>query len=356
MAATPTFGVATMCAVRGARLLSTRTSGDVLGRGSPGPQWRRLGVFGVSGNARVTARTDNRGVVEYQHVRRAIERMMPASPPRAASVGVDDRRRDGWPVGRRHTRRSSPTRRVNWVRWVITAAATAASALVLDVIASAAGVLLVATRVLDDTSLDVLLAVLASTYGLWAAGLRANVVANGQLLEATGTSTNVLSKLTFRRREAPSVEPTGSSGGVGCRLRRPRGDQGDSLLHGSVRFGAADRRRRRRRGDHLPCWDQSRRRRLRGRPCRPDPPRPRLENKAHGATAAGLEARRDCGMKITVAAAIGQGRTELSAFDQRARRRRCCELQPRPAELGDPAAQHGGRCQRRPAEPAGDVG
>ena len=142
---------------------------------------------------------------------------MPASPPRAASVGVDDRRRDGWPVGRRHTRRSSPTRRVNWVRWVITAAATAASALVLDVIASAAGVLLVATRVLDDTSLDVLLAVLASTYGLWAAGLRANVVANGQLLEATGTSTNVLSKLLFdaarRRAWSPRAARAASAAG-----------------------------------------------------------------------------------------------------------------------------------------------
>ena len=100
---------------------------------------------------------------------------------------------------------------------MITAAATAASALALDVIASAVGVLLVATHVLDDASLAVLLAVLAATYGLWAAGLRANVVANGQLLEATGTSTNALSKLLFdaawRRAWSPRAARAASAAG-----------------------------------------------------------------------------------------------------------------------------------------------
>jgi hypothetical protein len=93
--------------------------------------------------------------------------------------------------------------RVTAARWLITAAATVASALVLDVTASGAGVLLVATRVIDDASVPVLVAILAATYVLWGAGLRANLAANGQLLEATGTSTNVLSKLLFdvaRRR------------------------------------------------------------------------------------------------------------------------------------------------------------
>jgi hypothetical protein len=59
--------------------------------------------------------------------------------------------------------------------------------------------------------------VLATTYGLWAAGLRANVVANGQLLEATGTSTNVLSKLLFdaarRRAWSPRAARAASAAG-----------------------------------------------------------------------------------------------------------------------------------------------
>ena len=52
---------------------------------------------------------------------------------------------------------------------------------------------------------------------MWAAGLRANVVANGQLLEATGTSTNVLSKLLFdaawRRAWSPRAARAASAAG-----------------------------------------------------------------------------------------------------------------------------------------------
>ena len=102
-------------------------------------------------------------------------------------------------------------------RWVITGAATAGSALALDVTASAVGVLLVATHVLQAAPFAVILAVLAATYGLWAAGLRANVVANGHLLEATATSTNVLSKLLFdvarRRSWSPRAARTASAVG-----------------------------------------------------------------------------------------------------------------------------------------------
>jgi hypothetical protein len=142
---------------------------------------------------------------------------MTNSSSSAVPVGVDDRRRDGRRVGQRHARRPSMKRRVTVVRWVITVAATAASALALDVTASAVGVLLVATHLLDDASLAVLVAVLAATYGLWAAGLRANAVANGQLLEVTGTSTNVLSKLIFdaalRRAWSPRAARTASAAG-----------------------------------------------------------------------------------------------------------------------------------------------
>jgi hypothetical protein len=143
--------------------------------------------------------------------------MMTTSAPPAAVVGVDNRRRNGRPVGSRHARRPLTTRRVTVVRWVITTAATAGSALALDVTATAVGVLVVATHVLHDASLVVLLAVLATTYGLWAAGLRVNVVANGRLLEATGTSTSVLSKLLFdaawRRAWSPRAARAASAAG-----------------------------------------------------------------------------------------------------------------------------------------------
>lgn len=89
------------------------------------------------------------------------------------------------------------------VRWTVTAAATAASALALDVTASAVGIVLVARHVLVDAPMAVMVGFLVATYGLWVAGLRANVAANADLLEATGTSTNALSKLCFdvgRRR------------------------------------------------------------------------------------------------------------------------------------------------------------
>ena len=79
-----------------------------------------------------------------------------------------------------------------------------------DVTAAAVGGLVVATHVLGDASLAVLLAGLATTYGLWAAGLRVNVVANGRLLEATGTSTNAFSKLLFDAAWRRAWSPRGA--------------------------------------------------------------------------------------------------------------------------------------------------
>ncbi len=67
----------------------------------------------------------------------------------------------------------------------------------LDAFATAAGVLLAASPVLDGASHGVLLSFLAATYLLWIVGLRVNVIANWCLLEQTGTSTNLLSKLMF---------------------------------------------------------------------------------------------------------------------------------------------------------------
>jgi hypothetical protein len=87
----------------------------------------------------------------------------------------------------------------------------------LDGIATAAGLLLVASQALAGLGHSALLAFLACTYVLWGAGLRVNLQANWALLERTGTSTNALSKAAFdlaRRRKAGSrVQRLAAAGG-----------------------------------------------------------------------------------------------------------------------------------------------
>lgn len=82
-------------------------------------------------------------------------------------------------------------------QWVITCAATAASTYALDAVATAAGLLLVASQLIRGLDHGFVLLFLAATYVLWAAGLRLNLRANWALLEETGTSTNVLSKAAY---------------------------------------------------------------------------------------------------------------------------------------------------------------
>ncbi len=82
-------------------------------------------------------------------------------------------------------------------RWAVTLAATAASMWALDLVAAAAGVLIVASDVLGEASQGVVLGFLTLTYVVWGAGLRVNMMANWRLLEETGTSTSALSKGLF---------------------------------------------------------------------------------------------------------------------------------------------------------------
>lgn len=87
--------------------------------------------------------------------------------------------------------------------WVIVIIATIVTMGALDALATTAGVLLATSPFLDGASHGVVLSFLAATYLLWIAGLRVNMIANWGLLEQTGTSTNLLSKLMFeltRRR------------------------------------------------------------------------------------------------------------------------------------------------------------
>ena len=82
----------------------------------------------------------------------------------------------------------------NRKRWAVSLLATIASTYALDAVATAAGMTLVCSGLM--LGLDHLPAILflASTYVAWGAGLRMNLKVNIELLERTGTSTNVLSK------------------------------------------------------------------------------------------------------------------------------------------------------------------
>ncbi|MEU8240976.1 guanitoxin biosynthesis pre-guanitoxin forming N-methyltransferase GntF [Actinoplanes missouriensis] len=97
--------------------------------------------------------------------------------------------------------------------WTTSIAATAASTYALDACAAAAGAGLVASGLLADLGHRSVLVFLLASYTAWAFGLRAGLRANGSLLAATGTSTNVLSKLAYDvtgRRWAAAVAYTGT--------------------------------------------------------------------------------------------------------------------------------------------------
>ncbi len=103
------------------------------------------------------------------------------------------------------------------IRWAVTAAATVVSTCALDITATAAGALLVASGTLHGLSHGTALGLLATTYLLWAAGLRVNLVANWCLLEHTGTSTNLPSKVMFElaRLRSNSRRATRAASAVG---------------------------------------------------------------------------------------------------------------------------------------------
>lgn len=89
--------------------------------------------------------------------------------------------------------------------WTVSLAATVASTWALDASATVAGGALVASGSLAGLDHPWVVVFLVATYTVWAFGLSANLRANGALLAATGTSTNVLSKAAYdvtRRRLA----------------------------------------------------------------------------------------------------------------------------------------------------------
>jgi hypothetical protein len=101
--------------------------------------------------------------------------------------------------------------------WLVTLVATLASTYALDAFATAVGGALAASGLLAGLGPGPLLGVLAGTYLLWGAGLRANLAANWALLTGTGVSTNVLSKAAFdiasARHAGPRAQRVAASGG-----------------------------------------------------------------------------------------------------------------------------------------------
>lgn len=82
-------------------------------------------------------------------------------------------------------------------KWSATIVANTASTYALDTIATAAGVLLATSNLLSGIGIYAAIGLLGASYALWAAGLSSSLAANWRLLETTGTSTSLLSKLAY---------------------------------------------------------------------------------------------------------------------------------------------------------------
>ncbi|WP_162916485.1 hypothetical protein [Dongia deserti] len=79
--------------------------------------------------------------------------------------------------------------------WLATIAASIVTAYALEIVATGAGLLVVASGLLGSISHWEALALLLATYLVWGAGLWAMMLANWELLRRTGASANILSKI-----------------------------------------------------------------------------------------------------------------------------------------------------------------
>ena len=155
--------------------------------------------------------------------------------------------------------------------WVVTITATAVSTCALDGVATAAGVLLVASGALRGLQHWQTLVLLAASYAAWGAGLRANLRANWTLLEQTATSTNALSKAAhdltkLRTASVRARRIAAAAGYLGTELAKEA-----PYYAGAVRRGRPQRLGLLHRRDRLPRRHEPRRRRLRVRARPPHP-------------------------------------------------------------------------------------
>jgi hypothetical protein len=82
-------------------------------------------------------------------------------------------------------------------RWSATIIANVVSTYALDTVCTAAGVLLVASGVFAGIETHAAIVLLGISYVMWGGGLSSSLAANWRLLETTGTSTSLLSKLAY---------------------------------------------------------------------------------------------------------------------------------------------------------------
>jgi hypothetical protein len=81
--------------------------------------------------------------------------------------------------------------------WIATVSASFVTFYALDMVATGAGLLLVASGLLAGISHWLALALWLATNVLWGAGLWSMLLANWELLKRTGASTNILSKAAY---------------------------------------------------------------------------------------------------------------------------------------------------------------
>ncbi|MCV3209280.1 NNMT/PNMT/TEMT family class I SAM-dependent methyltransferase [Mesorhizobium sp. YC-39] len=108
-------------------------------------------------------------------------------------------------------------------RWSATLVANAVSTYALDTASTVSGVLLVASGVFSGTGFQTAVVLLGVSYVLWGYGLSSSLTANWRLLEATGTSTSLLSKLAYdlgRTRRAGTRQLLSAAGYVAFELAK----------------------------------------------------------------------------------------------------------------------------------------
>lgn len=94
---------------------------------------------------------------------------------------------------------AAPTTADRARRWGVTLVVAAMSFLAVDVVATAGGIALASFGIVQSQGRPAASALLGASYLVWAFGLRFNLRANCELLEATSTSTNIFSKFMFDR-------------------------------------------------------------------------------------------------------------------------------------------------------------
>lgn len=119
-------------------------------------------------------------------------------------------------------------------QWLATAGAMVVSTYVLDGVAAGTGALLVASGLLAEASLTIVLAVLVASYGAWGIALQPALAANLVLLERTGAGVSVPSKMFHDLAVARGMSR------AACRFAASMGYVGTELVkEAPYYFGAA---------------------------------------------------------------------------------------------------------------------